>query len=453
MMVRMTENEETAERGVRMGRPARAGLLAAMVFLVAMNLRPAIVAVGPLLESLGRDLGWGESAQGLLAALPLLAFAAMSPLVRFITARIGEDAAVLLALVFIAAGALLRSAGGSAVVWVGTLVVGCAIAVGNVLVPAIVKRDYAGHVSVATGVYSGCITAGSAIASLTAASMAAHWGGWRAALAFWAVPALVVAVLWGCRIAAKRRMARGDEGVGDGAETIASPAVSSAETIQSGEPSREGNDVAPARAGRGASQAELGDMSVPDSAPTPLWRRPMTWWVTAFMGLQSAAFYTMSNWLPSVASSIGFDEGSAGRQLFVFQVIGVFSGLLIPRLMNVRGNQIVAALVASLPMVVAGLGWIIVPSLSMLWAVIGGCGQGAALVVALALIAMRGRTQTETVALSGIAQSLGYLLASIGPSLFGVLAEHTGGFLAPLVFFTALAAMQCAVAFRVGRDA
>lgn len=430
MMVRMSENEETTGRGMRMGRPARAGLLAAMVFLVAMNLRPAIVAVGPLLGSLGSDLGWGESAQGFLAALPLLAFAAMSPLVRFITVRIGEDTAVLLALVFIAVGALLRSAGGSAVVWVGTLVVGCAIAVGNVLVPAIVKRDYAGHVSLATGVYSGCITAGSAIASLTAASMAAHWGGWRAALAFWSVPALVVAALWACRILAKRRMARGGAVAG-----TAAPAASSA-------------DITPQSSGllrdeHGANGA----------TPTPLWRRPMTWWVTAFMGLQSAAFYTMSNWLPSVASSVGFDESSAGRQLFVFQVVGALSGLLIPRLMNVRGNQIIAALVASLPMVVAGLGWIAAPSLSMLWAVIGGCGQGAALVVALALIAMRGRTQAETVALSGIAQSLGYLLASIGPSLFGVLTEHTGGFLTPLVFFTVLAAMQCAVAFRVGRDA
>lgn len=431
-MVRMTENKEMTGRGVRMGRPARAGLLAAMVFLVAMNLRPAIVAVGPLLEGLGRDLGWGESAQGFLAALPLLAFAAMSPLVRFITARIGEDAAVLLALVFIAAGALLRSAGGSAVVWVGTLVVGCAIAVGNVLVPAIVKRDYADHVSLATGVYSGCITAGSAIASLTAASMAAHWGGWRAALAFWAVPALVVAVLWAGRIAANRRAAH------DGAAAEA--------TARPGDSSRGKSAAVSMRAGHGGISG-----SIP--APTPLWRRPMTWWVTAFMGLQSAAFYTMSSWLPSVASSVGFDEGSAGRQLFVFQVVGVFSGLLIPRLMNVHGNQIVAALTSSLPMVVAGLGWIAAPSLSMLWAVIGGCGQGAALVVALALIAMRGRTQAETVALSGIAQSLGYLLASIGPSLFGVLAEHTGGFLAPLVFFTVLAAVQCAVAFPVGRDA
>ena len=426
----MCAKEETVKKK-SMIRPAYAGLLSAMVFLVALNLRPAIVAVGPLLETLGNDLGWGESAQGMLAAMPLLAFAAMSPLVRFITMRIGEDGAVALALIFIAVGAGMRSAGGSTVVWVGTLVVGCAIAVGNVLVPAIVKRDYAGHVSAATGLYSGCITAGSAIASLTAASMAAQWGGWRPALAFWALPALVVAILWSVRIVARRHI------------SVVSDIPSDRRPMKDGDCTHDRKAVP---AGRPETNSET-------QKSIPLWHRPMTWWVTAFMGLQSSAFYTMSNWLPSIASSAGFDTGEAGRQLFVFQVVGVFSGLLIPRLMNVRGNQVVAALTSSLPMAIAGLGWLCMPSLSMLWAFVGGCGQGAALVVALALIALRGRTQSETVALSGIAQSLGYLLASVGPSLFGVLAEHTGGFHAPLTFFVAVAVIQCVVALRVGRNA
>lgn len=396
-----------------------AGPIAAMVFLVALNLRPAIVAVGPLLQDLGDDLGWSEGAQGMLGALPLLAFAVMSTLVRFLTARFGEDVAVLLALLCIAAGTVIRSAGGSATVWLGTLVIGCAIAVGNVLVPVIVKRDYPKHVSVVTSISSACITAGSATASLTAATMAQHWGGWRSALAFWAVPAVVVAALWVIRIVIHRRAV-------ESTRVRTEDSSSNAVRFSAGDEKDSQDDV-------------------------PLWRRPMTWWVTAFMGLQSAAFYTMSNWLPSIAMSVGFDSGAASRQLFVFQVIGVFSGLLITRLMNVRGNQITAAVVASLPVAAAGFGWLIAPESSMLWSVIAGCGQGAALVVALALIAMRGRTPGETVALSGIAQSVGYLLASAGPSVFGVLAEHTGGFHASLAFFIALAIIQCAIAVRVGR--
>lgn len=401
------------------------GLLAMMVFLVALNLRPSIVAVGPLLESLGRDLHWEESAQGLLGAVPLLAFAAMSSLVRFLAGRLGENATVLSALLGIAIGAVIRSAGGSALVWIGTAIIGCAIAVGNVLVPAIVRRDFVRHVSVATAVSSGCITAGSATASLTVAAMAEHWGGWRPALAFWAVPALVVAVLWGVRMVEKHHV-----------NSLANADCSSSEAQGS---AADATSLKPAR-----------DESNVVRPSIPLWRRPMTWWVTAFMGLQSAAFYTMSNWLPTIAGNAGFDMTASSRQLFVFQVIGVFAGLLIPRLMNERGNQITAALTASLPMVVAGLGWLLMPRLSMLWAVIGGCGQGAALVVALALITMRGRTQAETVVLSGIAQSLGYLLASLGPSVFGFLAEHTSGLSVPLTFFTVLASIQCVVSFRVG---
>ena len=177
----------------------------------------------------------------------------------------------------------------------------------------------------------------------------------------------------------------------------------------------------------------------------------MTWWVTLYMGLQSAAFYTMSNWLPSVSAGAGFDEGTAGMHLFLFQSIGIVSGLLVPMLMQVGGNQVCAALVSSLPMVAAYVGMLTLPQAMMVWSVVGGCGQGSTLVVALSLIALRGTTAQETVRLSGIAQSLGYLLASIGPAAFGMLAELSGAWTAPLLLALALAAAQCVVAVLVGR--
>lgn len=117
---------------------------------------------------------------------------------------------------------------------------------------------------------------------------------------------------------------------------------------------------------------------------TRVLRRPMTWYVTAFMGLQSSAFYTMSNWMPSISASIGYDASTAGVHLFIFQGIGILSGLVIPKLMNVRGNQVCAALTASAPMLIAGLGMLLLPHLMPVWAFVGGCAQGASLVVALA---------------------------------------------------------------------
>ena len=142
------------------------GPWAALVFLVSLNLRPSIAAVGPVLSQIGTGLHWAEGVQGVLTAIPLLAFAAVSPLVTFLARRIGIDMSILLALLCIAAGDAIRSFGGGVGIWLGTVVFASAIAVGNVLVPVIAKRDYAGHVAMATGVYSGCITAGSATAGV-----------------------------------------------------------------------------------------------------------------------------------------------------------------------------------------------------------------------------------------------------------------------------------------------
>ena len=169
------------------------------------------------------------------------------------------------------------------------------------------------------------------------------------------------------------------------------------------------------------------------------------------MGLQSAAFYTFCNWLPSIAGAAGFSSGEAGVYLFIFQALGIVSGLLIPRFMYLRGNQVRAGLLASAPLLVAALGWLLNPHLSLLWSIFGGMGQGASLVVALTLISLRGRTHAETVALSGFAQSLGYLLAACGPFVFGALTETTQGLEAPLIFMSALATAQCALSFFAGR--
>ena len=102
-------------------------------------------------------------------------------------------------------------------------------------------------------------------------------------------------------------------------------------------------------------------------------------------------------------------------------------------------------------MVVAGVGMLVRPSLMPIWAFVGGMAQGASLVVALALIAMRGRSASETVLLSGFAQSIGYLIASAGPLLFGALYQATGGYVVSLGVMTAVALVQCVAAVLAGR--
>ena len=110
-------------------------LASCVIFLVALNLRPAIVAVGPLLSSIGVTFNWGESIQGLLGSLPLLAFALFSLIVGALTAKLDSDKVLFWALIALAGGCIVRSLSGESMVWLGTLVIGASIAVGNVLAP------------------------------------------------------------------------------------------------------------------------------------------------------------------------------------------------------------------------------------------------------------------------------------------------------------------------------
>lgn len=400
-----------------------------VIFLVALNLRPAIVAVGPLLSSIGATFGWGESIQGLLGSLPLLAFALFSMIVGALTAKLDSNKVLLWALIALAGGCIVRSLSGECMVWLGTLVIGASIAVGNVLAPAIVKRDFIDNVSFATGAYSACVTAGSALAGLTASAAADAFGGWQPALAFWAIPALLAAFLW----LPRTKLAKNTD------------------SIRTDEKDRVDKTYLERMPKSAKADRPISENTQAKSPLHALLKRPSTWLVTLFMGLQSAAFYTFCNWLPSIAGAAGFSSGEAGVHLFIFQALGIVSGLLIPRFMYLRGNQVCAGLLASAPLLVAALGWLLNPHLSLLWSIFGGMGQGASLVVALTLISLRGRTHSETVALSGFAQSLGYLLAACGPFAFGALTETTQGFEAPLVFMAALATAQCALSFFAGR--
>jgi cyanate transporter len=373
----------------------------ALVFLVALNLRPALSAVGPLLPEIGSHLGLAEGAQGLLGALPLLGFGLISFVVHHASRRLGIERTVLFGLMALVAGILIRSYGGEPGLWVGTITAGCAIAVGNVLLPAIVRRDYSSHISVATSIYSACITVSASIGSAVAVPLSTA-SDWNDSLAFWAIPALVVIVLWLPR---------------------AIPAAPVA--IDSG---ASGNEPA---------------MS--------LWKQPTAWLMTAFMGLQSTTFYIMATWLPTIEAANGASAKQAGLRLFLYQLIGVVSGLSIPQLMRRRGSQ-AAAVVASVPMLVGVLGLLLAPAFSVAWIIIAGLGSGAALVVALSLISLRGSSHHETARLSGMAQSLGYLLAASGPFVAGHLTQATGSWTASLILLACLAVTQLMVAVPAGRE-
>lgn len=375
-------------------------LLAALIFLVAINLRTPLTSVGPLLPQISTEYALSEPAAGLLGALPLIAFALISPLVHHGSRRLGADRAVLMALLVLAAGMGIRSFGGLPGLWAGTLLLGCAIAVGNVLVPVLIRRDFPGRISVATAIYSACMGAMAAIAAATAVPVA-NLTDWRTSLALWAVPPLIVAALWVSRLR--------------------------------------------------ALPDAVGHPPGPGTPRASVWTQPVAWVVTAFMGLQSAAFFIMVTWLPTISTAAGFSLERGGLHLFGLQLAGLAAGLTIPRLMRRPDSQVAAAVTASVPILLGALGLLLFPGLSALWAAVFGAGSGSSLVVALSLISLRGRTQAETTQLSGMAQSIGYLIAAAGPVVAGVLAERSGSWQAPLLLLVGMGAVQTGVAVVAGR--
>lgn len=391
------------------GAPARTWTRAALamgsVLVIASCLRPALTSVGPVLESVGTTTGLSNSALGVLTALPLLGFALFSSIVHGPTARWGVDRVVLAALALLAAGILVRSLPTLATLWLGTAMVGAAIAFGNVLVPVILRRDHPRRIALFTGVSSSVMTGFAALGAGLSVPLAALAGGWRASLALWAVPVAIALLVWAARV----RWV-----------PSAVPVAASADT--------------------------------PPEPTGSVWRSSTAWLVTAFMGLQSTAYFTLINWLPSVEAARGVSPESAGWHLFAFQITGVVAGLAITTLMGRRAEQRPACLAVSLLIVVAMAGLLWVPVWGPLWIMVAGAGTGSSIVVALSLIGLRGRTQTETTRLSGMAQSMGYLLAACGPVAAGVLIQLTGSTDLVLVLVGGLALVQTVVALWAGRD-
>lgn len=388
---------------------SRTWLLAALalgsLLLVASSLRPALTSVGPVLEQIGTTTGLSNSALGMLTALPLLGFALFSSIVHGPAARWGVDRVLLAALAVLAAGIAVRSLPAMPALWIGTAMIGAGVAFGNVLVPVILRRDHPRRIALFTGVSTSVMTGFAALGAGLAVPLAMVLGGWRLSLGLWAVPVMVALLVW----AARTRWVPAPAPVTSAADAPAEPTGS-------------------------------------------VWRSATAWQVTAFMGLQSTAYFTLINWLPSVEASRGVNPETAGWHLFVFQIAGVFAGLAVTALMGRRAEQRPACLTVSLAIVVAMAGLLWFPAWGPLWIVLAGVGTGSSIVVALSLIGLRGRSQAETTRLSGMAQSMGYLLAACGPVAAGALTQFTGSLDLVLILVGGLALVQTVVAFWAGRD-
>jgi len=391
----------------------RAGLLAVGILLLALNLRAAITSVGPLTGAIRGDTGISSGLAGLVTTLPLLAFGVLSPVVPRLARRFGTERTLLASLVVLSGGILLRSSGPVVTLLGGTALLGLAITAGNVLVPSLVKRDFPERTGAMTGLYTAAMGASAAVAVGLAVPLADRFGlGWRGSLACWAAPAAVGALVW---VAPARERGR-------------PPPTAAAEALAAG--------------GVGAG------------AVRGLWRSALAWQVTLFMGLQSLAYYCTIAWLPAILHDQGLAASSAGWLLSLTQLTGLVTSFVIPLLAVRRRSQRVPAAGAALLSLAGYAGLLLAGgSLVVLWCLLIGLAQGALISLALTLFALRAPDARHAAELSGMAQSVGYLLAAGGPTVFGLLHDLTGAWTVPLAGLVATSVALLAAGLGAGRDA
>lgn len=377
-----------------------AALVAGILFIAA-NLRVPFTGIAPVLPLIRADLGLGITAVGLLNALPLLAFAVFSPLSAAVARKVGMERTLFGAMLIISAGVLLRSAGSAWVLYAGTLLIGIGIALGNVLLPGLIKRDFSANVASMTGAYSITMGAAGAVGSAMIVPLTQLWG-WNSALALIVTAPILAMVLWLPQLKKHRPVA---------------------------------------------------SLSVNKTAAAAVWRSPLAWQVTLFMGLNAIPFYVAVGWLPAILADHGVPAASAGNVHGMLQLTTAIPGLLLAATLRRLKDQKLAAVAVSLLTALSLIGILYAPDLAMLWAALLGFGSGASMMLGLTFIGLRTQNSADAAALSGMAQCVGYLMAAMGPLLLGKVHNLSGSWSIPLLLTAAIAVAGAFTGMAAGRNA
>jgi MFS transporter, CP family, cyanate transporter len=362
--------------------------LLVVVVAVAVNLRPAIAAVPPLLKAIKSDLGLSATGAGLLTALPVVCMGVFAPVGAALARRVGREAAVSCALALVAAGTLLRWLAPSVVtLYGGTLVAGVGIAMGGALLPGVVKAWFPARAGAVTGLYTAGLVAGAMMASAATVPLSDALGGdWPAGVAAWGLLAVAALVAW---VPATRRQ-----------RATAPP--------------------------------------VPERARLP-WGSGVAWRITLYMGSQSLLYYAALTWLSPLYLDAGWSARRAGLLLGLFSLTQVFSALAVPALADRTGDHrpwvalcvgVATAMLAAFGLAPEAAPW--------LWAALLGLGVGGMFALALTMLVKLAATPASSARLSGMALLVGYLLAATGPVLAGAVYDAVGSYRAPFLLLAAI---------------
>jgi len=389
-------------------RPYEITLLVVAVAAAGLNLRTAITSLPPLFPDLQTQLHLSTATLSLLAATPVICFGVVSAFTAWLNRRYGEEMILLVALVLLTAGLLLRGVAPGVMLFPGTVLAASAIAVLNVLLSSMAKRRWPERAGLLIGIYLTTLSAGAILSSLLSVPLYDSSGSVQLALGVWAVPAALAVLLWLPQLRYR--------------------------TVGLAPAAADGAVVAPARAG------------------VKVYRYALTWQVTAFMALQSLLYYAVLSWLPTIFQDRGDSAVTAGNLLALMGVGNLATSLIVPVLAHRRPSQR-ALVVPSLIGTAAGLAgslWAPLGS-APFWVLVLGVSQGSCLGLAIFFMLARAPDAGVAASLSAFAQSVGYLVASAGPLVVGLLHSATGSWNLPLALLLVLCAAELATGLLAGR--
>lgn len=370
------------------------------IVLVSISLRTAATSLSPIVAAVSADIPLGALGLGVLGMLPPIMFAIAGVAAPRLARRWGLERFLILAIGLMVAGLAARAIAGEYwMLFLGTLAALAAAGVGNILLPPIVKRYFPDRIGLMTSIYATGIALGSALPPAIAFPIA-DAADWRISLGVWALLAFLSLPPWIAALLQNRRI------------------------------SRVAVDVAPE-----VEQPAAGMIG-------RVWHSREAWSIAIVFSLTSFQAYSLFAWLPQLlVGQVGVGELEAGLLLAFWGILGMAASVVTPILAARLSNVGWILHAGAAGFVIGYLGLLFAPGVSpWLWILMCGVGQ-VIFPACLALINLRTRTHEGSIALSGFAQSVGYIIAALGPLLVGVLHALTGGWAASLGLLAATSAL------------
>ncbi|MEO4053786.1 MFS transporter [Solibacillus sp. CAU 1738] len=379
------DNDSTIQKSKKIIINKHTLLFVIAIFLIATTLRTPLTVVGPIISFIREGLGISNVLAGFLTTIPLLAFAVVSPFAAPISRKFGMELTLFYSVILLLGGIVIRSLGLTSLLVLGTVLIGVAIAFGNVLIPSYFKLKFPLHIGILTGIYTVSMNLSAGLAAGFSHPIASSSFGWQGSLSFSGILCVLTLIAWLPLLRGKK-------------VEVAAPST--------------------------------------EQASKKLSRSTLAWAIAFAMGFQSFLFYCTATWIPEIYIAQGIDPENAGWLVTIMQFSQIPMTFIMPILAAKLTSQRPIVIFFTVCYFIGFTGMIMEwTSLAVVWMIFLGFAGGASFGLCMMLFNLRTKTAYDAAELSGFAQSIGYLLAAIGPVAFGFIHDLTDSWFMPNVLF------------------